>query len=85
MGARPLARLIDTKIKSPLSRRVLFGDLVDGGKVNVAITDNNLTFSVSELVKPLTKEQRKAKKAEAALAETPSEVTDNAETQDSQA
>ena len=85
MGARPLARLIDTKIKSPLSRRVLFGDLVDGGKVNVAITDNDLMFTVSELVKPLTKEQRKAKKAEAALAEAPSEVTDNAETQDSQA
>ena len=85
MGARPLARLIDTKIKSPLSRRVLFGDLVDGGKVNVTIADNDLTFTVSELVKPLTKEQRKAKKAEAALAETPSEVTDNAETQDSQA
>ena len=85
MGARPLARLIDTKIKSPLSRRVLFGDLVDGGKVNVAITDNDLTFTVSELVKPLTKEQRKAKKAEAALAETPLEVTNDAETQDSQA
>jgi ATP-dependent Clp protease ATP-binding subunit ClpA len=85
MGARPLARLIDTKIKSPLSRRVLFGDLVDGGKVNVAITDNNLTFTVSELVKPLTKEQRKAKKAEAAQTETPLEVTNDAETQDSQA
>jgi ATP-dependent Clp protease ATP-binding subunit ClpA len=85
MGARPLARLIDTKIKSPLSRRVLFGDLVDGGKVNVAITDNDLTFTVSELVKPLTKEQRKAKKAEAALAETPLEVINDAETQDSQA
>jgi ATP-dependent Clp protease ATP-binding subunit ClpA len=85
MGARPLARLIDTKIKSPLSRRVLFGDLVDGGKVTVTIADNDLSFAVTELAKPLTKEQRKAKKAEAALAETPSEVTNDAETQDSQA
>ena len=85
MGARPLARLIDTKIKSPLSRRVLFGDLVDGGKVTVTIANNDLSFTVTELAKPLTKEQRKAKKADAALAETPLEVTDNAETQDSQA
>jgi ATP-dependent Clp protease ATP-binding subunit ClpA len=85
MGARPLARLIDTKIKSPLSRRVLFGDLVDGGKVTVTIADNDLSFAVTELVKPLTKEQRRAKKAEAALAETPLEVTNDAETQDSQA
>ncbi len=64
MGARPLARLIDNKIKSPLSRRVLFGDLVDGGKVTVDIVDNDLTFTVSEIVKPLSKAERKALKAQ---------------------
>jgi len=62
MGARPLSRLIDTEIKSPLSRRVLFGDLVDGGKINVSIVDNKLDFTVTEIVKPLSKEQRKAAK-----------------------
>jgi len=62
MGARPLARLIDNEIKSPLSRRVLFGDLVNGGRVTVSVNDNKLEFTVSELVKPLTKEQRKAAK-----------------------
>jgi ATP-dependent Clp protease ATP-binding subunit ClpA len=67
MGARPLARLIDNKIKSPLSRRVLFGDLVDGGRVNIEITDNDLTFTVSEIPKPLTKEEKKAIKAQRAL------------------
>lgn len=64
MGARPLARLIDNKIKSPLSRRVLFGDLVDGGKVTIDIVDNDLTFTVTELAKPLSKAERKALKAQ---------------------
>lgn len=56
MGARPLGRLIDNKIKSPLSRRVLFGDLSNGGTVNVGVENNKLTFSVSPLkVKPTKK------------------------------
>ena len=69
MGARPLARLIDNKIKSPLSRRVLFGDLKDGGIVNISIKDNDLDFSVGEFVKPLTKAEKKALKAAAAQLE----------------
>ena len=47
MGARPLTRVIDTEIKSPLSRRVLFGDLVDGGKVSISIDGDQLVFTVS--------------------------------------
>jgi ATP-dependent Clp protease ATP-binding subunit ClpA len=62
MGARPLARLIDSEIKSPLSRRVLFGDLVEGGRVNVTIVNDALDFTVSIIPKPLTKEERKALK-----------------------
>jgi len=34
-GARPMARLIQTKIKEPLANEILFGDLQDGGKVVV--------------------------------------------------
>jgi ATP-dependent Clp protease ATP-binding subunit ClpA len=67
MGARPLARLIDNKVKSPLSRRVLFGDLVDGGRVNITVENDELLFTVSEIPKPLTKEERKAQKAAKAL------------------
>jgi ATP-dependent Clp protease ATP-binding subunit ClpA len=63
MGARPLARLIDNKIKSPLSRKVLFGELKDGGVVTVSIKDNDLEFTIGEYVKPLTKAERKAMKA----------------------
>jgi ATP-dependent Clp protease ATP-binding subunit ClpA len=78
MGARPLARLIDNKIKSPLSRRVLFGDLRDGGKVNVELKDEDLDFVISEMPKPETKEERKARKAAART------VDDVVETQDQQ-
>jgi ATP-dependent Clp protease ATP-binding subunit ClpA len=64
MGARPLARIIDNEIKSPLSRRVLFGDLVNGGRVTVDIVDDKLNFTVVEIPKPLTKEEKKALKAQ---------------------
>jgi ATP-dependent Clp protease ATP-binding subunit ClpA len=62
MGARPLARLIDTEIKSPLSRKILFGELKNGGKVTVSIKDNAVDFSFAEYVKPLTKEEKKLAK-----------------------
>lgn len=67
MGARPLARLIDNEVKSPLSRRVLFGDLVNGGRVTVDIVDDKLDFVVTELPKPLTKAERKLLKLQQSL------------------
>ena len=73
MGARPLARLIDTEVKSPLSRRVLFGDLVDGGRVEITVENDKLAFTVSEIPKPLTKEERKALKAKKSLEVTTDE------------
>ena len=76
MGARPLARLIDNKIKSPLSRRVLFGDLKEGGLVKVNVVNDDLDFVVEEIQKPLTKAERKAMKHALAL---PADTT-NAET-----
>lgn len=66
MGARPLARIIDNEIKSPLSRRVLFGDLASGGRVNIDIVDDKLSFTVTEMPTPMTKEERKALKAQRA-------------------
>jgi ATP-dependent Clp protease ATP-binding subunit ClpA len=41
MGARPLLRLIDTEIKKRLSREVLFGSLVHGGKVIISLNKEN--------------------------------------------
>jgi ATP-dependent Clp protease ATP-binding subunit ClpA len=84
MGARPLARLIDNKIKSPLSRRVLFGDLVDGGKITVDLQDNELTFAVSEMIKPLTKEEKKALKAKKAAELQETQKDENTENQTNQ-
>ena len=84
MGARPLARLIDNELKSPLSRRVLFGDLVNGGRINVDIVDEKLDFTVTEMPKPMTKEERKAAKAAAreAAAKEVLEVDENVNNKD---
>jgi ATP-dependent Clp protease ATP-binding subunit ClpA len=59
MGARPLARIIDNQIKSPLSRRVLFGDLKEGGYVHVGIENETLTFEIKEKLVKMTKAARK--------------------------
>jgi ATP-dependent Clp protease ATP-binding subunit ClpA len=76
MGARPLARLIDNKIKSPLSRRVLFGDLKEGGLVKINVVNDDLDFVVEEIQKPLSKAEKKAIK----LASIAPADTSNAET-----
>jgi ATP-dependent Clp protease ATP-binding subunit ClpA len=44
-GARPMARLISTKIKEPLVDAVLFGKLADGGAVVVDAENDQLTLS----------------------------------------
>jgi len=62
MGARPLARLIDNKIKSPLSRQVLFGELKEGGKALMNLTGDEISFTFIKKEVVLTKEQRKALK-----------------------
>ncbi len=37
MGARPMARVIQDNLKKPLANELLFGTLVDGGQVTVAL------------------------------------------------
>ena len=46
MGARPMQRLIQEKIKRQLAEDLLFGDLVSGGTVHVGIEDNDLRIKV---------------------------------------
>ena len=41
MGARPLARVIDNDIKTPLGRKLLF-DTDNKGKVSVIVKEENL-------------------------------------------
>jgi ATP-dependent Clp protease ATP-binding subunit ClpA len=45
-GARPMARLVQEKIKQPLAEELLFGKLVDGGEVKVRIKDNQPVFEI---------------------------------------
>ena len=42
MGARPMSRVIQDKIKRPLADELLFGKLVGGGKVSVDVRDGEL-------------------------------------------
>jgi len=43
MGARPMARVIQEKVKRALADELLFGKLVDGGKVMLGVADGELT------------------------------------------
>ena len=44
MGARPLQRVIDREIKRPLSKKILFGSLKNGGKVTIDFKDKELVL-----------------------------------------
>jgi ATP-dependent Clp protease ATP-binding subunit ClpA len=46
-GARPMARLIQEKIKQPLAEELLFGKLVHGGEVAVHMKDDQPVFEVT--------------------------------------
>ncbi|EOW2357748.1 ATP-dependent Clp protease ATP-binding subunit ClpA [Cronobacter sakazakii] len=47
MGARPMTRVIQDNLKKPLANELLFGSLVDGGQVSVALDKegDKLTYS----------------------------------------
>jgi ATP-dependent Clp protease ATP-binding subunit ClpA len=45
LGARPLQRVIDDEIKKPLSKMMLFGELTEGGMVEVSLADGVLTVN----------------------------------------
>jgi ATP-dependent Clp protease ATP-binding subunit ClpA len=58
MGARPLARVIQEHIKKPLAEELLFGKLVKGGVVRVAVKGEGIDLQVQEPGKPrLTKQK----------------------------
>jgi len=46
MGARPMARLIQEKIKKPLANDLLFGQLANGGHVRIYVENNELAFAI---------------------------------------
>jgi ATP-dependent Clp protease ATP-binding subunit ClpA len=67
-GARPMARLIQEKIKRVLAEEMLFGQLKEGGKVEIDVTQNDpddeLSFTYSPL--PLSKLKKRQEETEPA-------------------
>ena len=46
MGARPMARLIQEKIKKPLANDLLFGKLAHGGYVRIYVENDDIAFAI---------------------------------------
>jgi len=44
-GARPLARLVQTRIKDKVTDEILFGSLTKGGKISMGLKKKELTFT----------------------------------------
>ena len=65
MGARPLQRVIDDEIKKPLSRMILFGELTDGGRVDVSLSKDVIPKLEVHFKAPIITNQFKPKKENA--------------------
>jgi ATP-dependent Clp protease ATP-binding subunit ClpA len=48
MGARPMTRVIQSRIKKPLANEILFGALKNGGSVRVYVRDGDLVFEYGD-------------------------------------
>ncbi len=46
MGARPMARLIQEKIKKPLAEELLFGKLSGGGEIRISVHEDEFSFEL---------------------------------------
>ena len=47
MGARPMARLIEKKVRKPLADELLFGKLSEGGTVKVGVNKDKIALNIS--------------------------------------
>lgn len=45
LGARPLARLVAEKVKKPIAKAILFGDLQHGGKARLSVENDELVIT----------------------------------------
>ena len=64
LGARPLQRVIDDEIKKPLSKMMLFGELTEGGMVEVGLSEDvvpKLTVNFKAKKEPKTLDKIKNK------------------------
>jgi ATP-dependent Clp protease ATP-binding subunit ClpA len=51
-GARPLARVIQTEVRDPLTDEILFGRLEHGGTVTIALKAGKLAFVIDPAPAP---------------------------------
>jgi ATP-dependent Clp protease ATP-binding subunit ClpA len=51
-GARPLARVIQTDVRDPLTDEILFGELEHGGTATIAVKDGALSFKYEPIKLP---------------------------------
>ena len=51
-GARPLARVVQTEVRNPLTDEILFGRLEHGGTVRIGLADDALTFAIEKAAAP---------------------------------
>ena len=62
MGARPMQRLIQDTIRRALADELLFGRLIDGGRLTVDLDDTDESKTEVLLdIQPLSKKEGKAK------------------------
>jgi ATP-dependent Clp protease ATP-binding subunit ClpA len=59
-GARPMARLLQEKVKQPLAEELLFGKLAHGGEVHVSLKDGALAFELTPAPPKLVKRKEAA-------------------------
>ena len=71
MGARPMSRLIQEKVKQPLAEELLFGKLAQGGEVHVSMKDDHLAFELTP-APPRSKPKKRKAKAKTAARDTDS-------------
>ncbi len=53
MGARPMERLIQDRIKKPLAEELLFGRLASGGHLSISLEGDELSFEINEAEEPV--------------------------------
>jgi len=75
-GARPLARVIDRRIKAKLSNEILFGELEHGGETKVSCEEDELSFAFDPAPPP---EEDEAEQKASPSASDDSEVKDDVE------
>ncbi|MCX7677011.1 MAG: ATP-dependent Clp protease ATP-binding subunit ClpA, partial [Alteraurantiacibacter sp.] len=72
-GARPMARLIQEKVKQPLAEELLFGKLASGGEVHVSVKDDKLSFELTPAAPRPAKPRKPGKRRTPKAAQAPAQ------------